>query len=107
MDFHQLIQELRLDQWPRSLPAAIDDRGIRRHAESGDPQSKSLAEGMVIRTTISNASSCVALWQQPREGVSGSQNRPIHPTQRQFISWALWAADAAVNALLGLRRCRQ
>src|SRR5215472_16281214 len=42
MDFHQLIQELRLDQWPRSLPAAIDDWGIRRHAESGDPQSKSL-----------------------------------------------------------------
>ena len=107
MDFRQLIQELGLDKFGLSLPAAIDDGGIRRHAESGDPQSKSLAEGMVIRTTISNASSCVALWQQAGEGVSGSQNRPIHPTQRQFTSWALWAADAAVNALLGLRRSRQ
>jgi hypothetical protein len=47
LDFHQSIQELRLDPRPRSLPAAIDDRRIRRHAESGDPQSKSLAEGAI------------------------------------------------------------
>jgi hypothetical protein len=45
--FHQSIQELGLDPWPRSLPAAIDDWGIRRQAESGDPQSKSLAEGAI------------------------------------------------------------
>jgi len=42
-----------------------------------------------------------------RRRISDSQNRPILPTQRQFTSWSLWAAAAAVNALLGLRRCRQ
>ena len=61
MDFHQLIQQLRLDQWPRSLPAAIDDRGIRRHAESGDPQSKSLAEGAIREWHSDHNFECIVL----------------------------------------------
>jgi len=97
MDFHQLIQQLRLDQWPRSLPAAIDDRGIRRHAESGDPQSKSLAEGMVIRTTISNASSCVALWQQPgRRSIGFAEQTDTSDSATIYFLGAL-----------GRRRCRK
>src|SRR5215472_1199816 len=53
---------------PRSLPAAIDDRAFAGTRNPATRKPKSLAEGMGIRTTISNASSCVALWQQPGEG---------------------------------------
>ena len=90
-----------------SLPAAIDDRGIRRHAESGDPQSKSLAEGAIREWAFGHNFECIllcgALATAERRETSGFAEQ-IHPTQRQFTSWALWAADAAVNALLGLRR---
>jgi hypothetical protein len=33
---------------------------------------------------------CGALATAGRRRLAGSQNRPIHPTQRQFTSWALW-----------------
>ena len=100
LDFHQSIQELRLDPWPRSLPAAIDDRGIRRHAQS----SKSLAERAIRERAFGPQ---FRMHPPVLRFGNSRKNRLIHPTQRQFTSWALWAADAAVNALLGLRRCRQ
>jgi hypothetical protein len=76
---------------------------MRQRVESGEPRSRSLGEGSV--TTILNASH-VALWQHP---VRSETPAGIRGTDRQlaFTSWALWAADAAVNALPGLRRSRQ
>jgi len=99
--FHQLIQELRLVPWPRSPPAAIDDRAF---AGTRNPATRNPS---LLRKVLSrewHSVLCGALATAGRRRIEDSQNRPIHPTQRQFTSWALWAADAAVNALLGLRR---
>ena len=70
----------------------------------------SLAEGAIREWAFGHNFECIllcgALATAERRETSGFAEQ-IHPTQRQFTSWALWAADAAVNALLGLRRSRQ
>ena len=67
----------------------------------------SLAEGEIREWAFGHNFECIllcgALATAERRVTSGFAEQ-IHPTQRQFTSWALWAADAAVNALLGLRR---
>lgn len=79
--------------------------------EPGEPRSKSLAGGTIHEWAWPpqfRMRPCVALWQQPGgRGLADSRKRTrcwLHPTQRQITSWALWAADAGVSALLGLRR---
>src|SRR6516164_5228457 len=95
------------------IPTCGDWRsGIRRRVESGEPRSKSPR-----RRTIREWASlpqfrmrplCGALATAGRRGDIGFAEETarcwLHPTQRQIISWALWAADAGVSALLGLRR---
>jgi hypothetical protein len=104
---HQLIRQLRLRPWPRTLPAALAHRafaGAWNRASRDPPGGRGYCPRMGIRTAISNASLCGALATAGR-GRSGKQL--LSPTQRQFTSWALWAAVAAVNALPGLRRFRR
>ena len=82
--FHQLIQELRLVPWPRSPPAAIDDRAFAgtRNPATRNP---SLLRKVLIREWHSVL--CGALATAVRRRIADSQNRPI--------------------GALGRRRCRK
>jgi len=85
--------------------------GIGRLMESGEPRSKSLWEGTISEWACGaqfRIRPCVAFSQQPGEAtkrICGTDR--LAATQREFTSWAVWAADAAVNVLPGLRRSRQ
>ena len=107
---HQSIRQLRPDPWPQSLPAAIAGRAFPGAWNPGDPRSKSLWEGTISEWACGDNFECIllcgALATAERRETSGFAEQ-IHPTQRQFTSWALWAADVAASALPGLRRCRQ
>jgi hypothetical protein len=108
---HQSIRQLRQDHGLDPLPAAIAGqafavRGTRRAAIQV-PRGRNYPR-MGVATAISNASLCGALATAGRPGTSGFAEETtrcwLHPTQRQITSWALWAADVGVSALLGLRR---
>ena len=102
---HQLIRQLSRHPWPRSLPAAVADRAFVGAWNSRAANPKSLAVAISLRTAISNAFLCGGLatvgTRQKNSGFAGTDG------QRNFTSWALWAADVAASALPGLRRCRQ
>ena len=63
---------------------------------------------MGMAAAISNASPVWRFgnsWEAGGIGFGEQINRCwLNPTVRQITSWALWAADAGVSALLGLRR---
>jgi hypothetical protein len=87
--------------------------GIRRRVESGEPRSTSLGGGVLSAYGHSDRNfECVPLWRfgnsRPRREITGSRNRiAASYIRREFTSWALCAANAAVNALPGRRRPRQ
>ena len=108
---HQSNRQLRPEPWPRSLPAAIANRAL-----AGAWNQASCPRGMKyprmgMTIAISNALLCGALATAGRgRRQVDSRNRPITAssyTHRQITSWALWGADAAVNALPALRRSRR
>ena len=101
------------DPWP---DATCDDLPVGRppgRATMAPLYPRSLREGGVRQRTFKpqfRTRLTVALRQQPGEaGEVDSRNRPITAsyTHRQITFWALWGADAAVNALPALRRSRR
>jgi hypothetical protein len=102
---HQSNRQLRPYPWPRSPLAAAADRAFvgARNSRAAIPNPSWLRIGM--RTAISNAFLCGGLATAGRsQRIAASREQTVSDN---FTSWSLWAADAAVNALLGLRRCRQ
>src|SRR5262249_46600787 len=71
-DIHQLIRQLRLRPWPRTLPAALAHRAFagawNRASRDPPPWGEGYCPRMGIRTAIPNASLCGALATAGRGG---------------------------------------
>ena len=102
---HQLIRYLSRHPWPRSVPAAVADHAFvgAWNSRAAIPNPSRLR--ISLRTAISNAFLCGGLATAGRgKRIAASRGQTVSDN---FASWALWAADVAVDALPGLHRCHR
>ena len=107
---HQSIRQLRPDPWPRSLLWRLP---VGHSAGAWNPAIQVPAQENYPRMGVAAISKACAVWRFGNSREAGyripgtDQSLLATSDSATIISWALWAADAAVDALLGRRRSRQ